>query len=92
MERIKIDKDKLDERFDCPYKYEFRSAWGLDHKSEYPTENFNGFGIDVRDEIFKINIKNFVIQLRKQIYGDSVQEMIQTDLTDLINTKRRYLK
>lgn len=92
MAKIKFDKSRMDERWDCPYKYEFRSLWHLEDDTKEPHGLENYLERDVRDLVFESNVKDFIIELRKRIYHDSVEEMIPCDLKDLMNTKRRFLK
>jgi hypothetical protein len=93
MNKIKVDKERMNSigkhLFNCPYKYEFDSnIFNLetDSKESHNLENYIGH-CDARDIVFETILKDFVITLRKSIYKDNEEEMICTNLKDLIKFK-----
>ncbi len=89
MNRIHFDKERINPNlWKCPYKYTFNSIYGLDHESSQESVGSNYVERDVRGIVLRDLVKDFTIELRKKLYGDSVEQMILTDLEDLIKPEK----
>lgn len=85
MNRIKVDFPKLSPNVgDCAYTYSFIAPYGLEHDSKMDTGLDDYMGVDARPVILEKAVKDFTIELRKKLYGDDVETMITSDLTELI--------